>query len=128
MKLTIRDAIASVLVAAILVPYAGYLWQGEMPFIQDPRGMSATALILGVAAFLTAGRLFHTGTLGKVETGLAVVSVVVGIAALLLAETVAAEALLAAFIATIVVVWAVQMLHHAGFITTGTTRSAALHR
>jgi hypothetical protein len=128
MKLTIRDAIASVLVAAILVPYVGYLWQGQMPFIEDPRGMSATALVLGVAAFLTAGRMFHTGTLGKVEIGLATVSAFVGIAALLIAETAAAEALLAAFFATIGVVWAVQMLHHAGFITTGTTRPTALHR
>jgi hypothetical protein len=81
-----------------------------------------------VAAFLTAGRMFDSGTLGKVEIGLAIGSVGVGIAALLLAETAAAEALLAAFIATIVVVWAVQMLHHAGVISTGATRPATPHR
>jgi len=124
MKLTIRDAIASVLVAAILVPYVGYLWQGEMPFIKDPRGMSATALILGLAAFLTAGRKTDTGPLTKVELGLGLVSFGIGVVALVLAETAAAEVLLAVFIATIVVVWAVQMLHHAGLIHTGKTGTA----
>ena len=33
MKLSIRDVIATVLVAAILVPYVGFLVNGEMPFI-----------------------------------------------------------------------------------------------
>ena len=41
MKLTLRDGIATLLVAAILVPYVGYLVNGEMPFIKDPRGMAA---------------------------------------------------------------------------------------
>ena len=40
-----RDWVATLLVAAIAVPYIGYLIRGEMPFIQDPRGMSATGLV-----------------------------------------------------------------------------------
>ena len=48
MKLTLRDGIATLLVAAILVPYVGYLVNGEMPFIKDPRGMAATGLVLGL--------------------------------------------------------------------------------
>src|SRR5688572_13445308 len=45
-KLTIRNVVATLFVAAILVPYIGYLARGEMPFIEDPRGMSGTALVL----------------------------------------------------------------------------------
>jgi hypothetical protein len=83
--------------------------------------MSGTALVLGVIAFLVAGRVFGTGTMGKVELGPGLGSFALGIVALVLAETGAAEALLAAFIATIVVVWAVEMLDHAGLIHIGST-------
>src|SRR5690348_16864625 len=127
MKLTLRDGIATALVAAIAVPYVGYLWQGEMPFIKDPRGMSATALVLGVAAFGVSGRVFDTGAMGKVELGLGVISFALGVAALVFAGTFAAQALLAAFFATIVVVWAVEMLHHAGLIRFGSTPAVGRH-
>ena len=118
MKLSIRDGAATLLLGAILVPYVGYLVNGSMPFIKDPRGMSATALILGAAAFLFAGRFSGSTTLGITEVVLVVVSLGVGVAALLLAETVAAEALLAVFIGAIVVTWGVQLLHHSGVIPT----------
>ena len=48
MRLKSKDLLASILFAAIAVPYVGYLINGEMPFIKDPRGMSATGLALGV--------------------------------------------------------------------------------
>jgi hypothetical protein len=38
--LTGRDAVATILVAAIAVPYIGYLINGSMPFVQDPTGMA----------------------------------------------------------------------------------------
>ena len=124
MKLTLRDGAGTLLVAAILVPYVGYLIKGEMPFIEDPRGMSAVGLLLGVAAFLTAGRISTATAVDKVELGLGIVGLTVGIAALALAETAAAEVLLAIFIAAIVVVWAVQTLHHAGLLHTGSGPTA----
>jgi hypothetical protein len=128
MKLSIRDGIATALVAAILVPYAGYLVRGEMPFIQDPRGMSATGLIIGVAAFLVAGKISMAGTLNKVEVGLAIVALAVGLVALGLAGTAAAEVLLAVFIGAIVVTWAVEMLQHAGILHAGAAPPALPHR
>jgi hypothetical protein len=128
MKLTLRDGIATLLVAAILVPYVGYLVNGEMPFIKDPRGMAATGLVLGVIAFLVGSRFSMAGTLDKVEFGLAMASLALGVVALIAAETAAAEALLAAFIATVVVVWAVEMLDHAGFIHIGSTPTAGAIR
>jgi hypothetical protein len=40
MRLQSKDLLASILFAAIAVPSVGYLINGEMPFIKDPRGMS----------------------------------------------------------------------------------------
>src|SRR3954465_71814 len=54
--MTPKDVVATVLVALIVVPYINYLVAGEMPFIKDPGGMAASALILGTAAALIAGR------------------------------------------------------------------------
>jgi hypothetical protein len=51
-----RDLVATLLVIAIGIPYVGYLVRGEMPFVQDPRGMSATGLVLGLVAFFAAAR------------------------------------------------------------------------
>ena len=52
MRLQTRDLVATILVALIAIPYVGYLVDGEMPFIEDPRGMAGTGLVLGIAAFL----------------------------------------------------------------------------
>ena len=79
-------------------------------------------------AFLVGSRFSMAGTLDKLEFGLTLVSLAVGVVALIAAETAAAEALLAGFIGSIVVVWAVEMLDQAGFIhvrsapTTGISR------
>jgi len=105
--------VATVLVAAIAVPYVGYLINGEMPFIKDPRGMSAIGLVLGVVAVLVLRRDDLFDRIGKAETGLAVVALVLGLVALALAETAAAEVLLAVFMGSILIVWAVELLDHA---------------
>lgn len=81
------DLLATILVAAIAVPYIGYLINGEMPLIQDPRGMSATGLVLGVLAFQVLRRGDAFDRLGKIEIGLGLVSLTLGLVALILAET-----------------------------------------
>jgi hypothetical protein len=116
MKLTFRDLIATVLVAAIGVPYVGFLMNGEMPFIQDPRGMSAVGLVLGAAAFLILRTSNARDRVGTVETGAAIVAAVLGVAALAFAETAAADVLLAVFMGSILVVWAFELADHAGLV------------
>ena len=112
MRFTNRDATATLLVAAIVVPYVGYVIRGSMPFIEDPRGMAATGLILGVLAMTVWGRsLLASEATRSIVTVLAVMSFGLGIAALW-AET--DEALLAGFVLSIVVVWAITMLAHSG--------------
>jgi hypothetical protein len=113
----LRDLIATVLVAAIVVPYVGYLINGEMPFIEDARGMSAVGLILGIAAFAVHRSGDPFDRIGKTEVALGGVSRALGLVALILAETAAAEILLAVFMGSIIVVWAVELLDHVGALS-----------
>ena len=116
MRLKTRDLIATLLVVAIAVPYIGYLVRGDMPFIQDPRGMSATGLILGAAAYVAFMSGERRDRVGMAEIGLAGVSLALGLAAAIFAEAAAAELLLAVFMVSIAVVWAVEMTDHAGLM------------
>jgi NhaP-type Na+/H+ or K+/H+ antiporter len=116
MKLTLRDLIATVVVAAIGVPYIGYLLNGEMPFIKDPRGMSAVGLVLGAVAYLVLRSTNAHDRVGEVETVAVIVSLALGFAALVLAEAAAADVLLAVFMGSILVVWAFELIDHAGLV------------
>jgi hypothetical protein len=115
-KLTLRDLVATVLVLAIAVPYIGYLINGEMPYIQDPRGMAAVGLLLGAAAFLVLRTGDEYDKAGKIESGVALVALVLGLFALAFAETAAGEILLAVFMGSILVVWAMELLDHSNVV------------
>lgn len=118
----VRDLVATLLVIAIGIPYVGYLVRGEMPFVQDPRGMAGTGLVLGVVAFFVAAREVPP----QLETSMTVTSVVsllLGIAAVAFAETAAAEVLLAVFMVSILVAWALAM---SGYVLAPDGRHAGL--
>ena len=116
MKLKARDLIGTVLVIAIGVPYIWYLIEGEAPFIEDSRGMSAVGLVLGLAAYMVMQRGDPDDVADRVEISLSIVSLGLGLLALLLAETASAEVLLAVFMGSILVVWAIKMMDHAGVL------------
>lgn len=116
MKLTMRDLVATLLVAAIGVPYVGYLLDGEMPFVEDARGMAGVGLILGAVAFLVLRGGNAKDRVGTTENVLATLSLVLGLVALAFAETAAAEVLLAVFMGSILVVWAAEVADHAGWV------------
>ncbi|MGY1669810.1 hypothetical protein [Geodermatophilus sp. SYSU D00710] len=105
MTSTTRNTIATVLVAAIVVPYVGYLIRGEMPFLQDPRGMGTVGLVLGLAAVAVTGRAaFAPGSpVHRAALTTGVVALALGIATVWSGTS---EALLAVFIAAVVVTWA----------------------
>lgn len=115
MRLTFRDFVATILVAAVAVPYVGYLIRGQMPFVQDPVGMAAVGLVLGGAAYLVLGTGERFDRVGKLELTLAILSVALGVAALAFAETAFAEVFLAVFMGSILVVWLIELVDHAGF-------------
>jgi len=116
MKTLSKDLVATVLVAAIGVPYVGYLVRGEMPFIEDPRGMAGVGLVLGLAAFVVIRLGDATDRLGIAEIAVAVSSGTLGVIALLLAETAAAEVLLAVFMGSIAVMWLMEIADHVGVL------------
>jgi hypothetical protein len=115
MTLKVKDLVAMLLVAATLVPYVGYLIDGDVPLVQDARGMAAVGLLLGGAAFAVLVGDKKRDRVGKIETGLALLSAVLGVVALALAETAAAEVLLAIFMGSILVVLAAELIDHAGW-------------
>jgi hypothetical protein len=103
MHITTKDVIATVLVAAIVVPYIGYLIAGEMPFIKDPRGMAATGLVLGLAAAVVAGRAaFTPGPLHRAALATGIGALALGVAALWVGTS---EVLLALFVVAIAITW-----------------------
>ncbi|MFA9431084.1 hypothetical protein [Egicoccus sp. AB-alg2] len=55
MRLDRRDTIATILVTIAALTYLGYVVLGELPLVQDARGMGAVGIILGAAAFATLG-------------------------------------------------------------------------
>ena len=112
-RLNLWDGVASLAIAAIAAPYVGYLVNGSMPFVHDPRGMSGVGLVLGAVAFVA---LNESASMGAVERTLAGGSLILGVVALAFAETFAADVLLAVFMGTILFVWALELAEHVGWV------------
>jgi hypothetical protein len=112
MRLTWKDGAATALLAAVVVPYGGYVIRGEMPFIEDPRGMAAAGIIGLVLSFAAWGLGIQTA-FGKVMAVLGAAVIGLGIAAALVGAE-GSELLLAVFVGAMVVVWAIETGSHAG--------------
>ncbi|MEO6509536.1 MAG: hypothetical protein ABIO16_00995, partial [Nocardioides sp.] len=69
-----------------------------------------------LAAYLILGRGDVLDSPGRLGAGLALVSLTLGVVAYELAPSSAADAMLALFMGSIVVVWAVKLLDHAGVL------------
>lgn len=110
MSFSYKNTIASLLVAAILVPYVGYLLRGDMPFLKDPRGMAATGLVLGLAAAAMAGEaILASGLWHRITLAVGVVTFGLGVATVWVETN---EVLLAAFMAGIAVTYALAEFVH----------------
>ncbi|GAA1599639.1 MULTISPECIES: hypothetical protein [Kribbella] len=114
MRLRSRDVIALVLLVVVLASYLGYLGFGEIAMIHTARAMASVGLGFGALAFLVIRGGHRHGRLGRVEGGAAVAAVVLYSVTVGLAETAAAELLLAAFILCLVLVIALDLVHHDG--------------
>jgi hypothetical protein len=113
-KLTIRDLLATLIIAAVVVPFIGYSIRGSMPFVQDPRGMAGVIIVGTVLTFAVFGRkALGTGTFESFMITLGVLTLGFAIAALI-AETV--WALLVPAMAGLVIMWALALLHDAGYM------------
>lgn len=117
-KLTIRDLLATLITAAVVVPLVGYSLNGSMPFVQDPREMAGAGIVGTVLAFAAFGRKrFGTGSFETVMVTLGVLTLGFGIGAVLIVET--AWALLVPMVAGLVIMWALALMHDAGYIAAG---------
>lgn len=112
MRLTLRDASATILVAAIVAAYAGYLAWGAVPLIGGARDMAVVGLILGFAACATGGSLV-AGSRSSGGTFLGLLSLI-SLAFGVVAAITQSETMLAAFIATLVALWLLATLRHLG--------------
>jgi sensor histidine kinase regulating citrate/malate metabolism len=116
-KLTLRDLLATLITAAVVVPFIGYSARGSMPFVQDPRGMAGVVSVGTLLAFAVFGRkAFGTGIFERVMVTLGVLTLGFAIAALI-AETV--WALLVPAMAGLVIMGALALLHDAGYLAPG---------
>jgi hypothetical protein len=113
-KLTLRDMLATLIVAAAVVPFIGYSVRGSMPFVQDPRGMAGVGIVGCLLTFAALGReALGTGTFERFMLTLGVLTLGFGVAALI-AET--SWALLVPMVAGLVIIWASALLHDAGYL------------
>ena len=113
-KLSVRDGIATLALLAVLIPYVGYLIRGEMPFIEDPRGMAAVGLIGLIIAVAAWGFRSET-TFGRIMRIAILVTVALGLAALIVGVE-GSAIVLALFIGAMVVIWLAETLFDAGKI------------
>jgi hypothetical protein len=116
MRLKVKDLVATGLVAAIVVPYVDFLVGGDLTLVEDTRGMAGTGLVLALVAFLVLEGGDRRDKTDKVERGLELASLALGVAAYELAGTAAADVLLAFFMGSILVVFAVKLMDHAGVL------------
>ena len=113
-KLTFRDMLATLIVAAAVVPFIGYSVRGSMPFVQDPRGMAGVGIVVCLLTFAAFGREgLGTGAFQRLMLTLGVLTLGFGIAALIV-ET--SWALLVPMAAGLVIIWASALLHDAGYL------------
>jgi hypothetical protein len=143
MKLTWRDGLATVLFAAIVVPYALYLYWGGLSLItdsagkttwglMDPTGMSGFALVLGIIAAWTGGWIaLAEGMLTRYWTlAIGFVSAVLGVVTLvgenLFNNPTAWETMLAGFITSLAVLWGYAILRHTGFAGSGESHASGM--
>ena len=102
--------VGTALVAAIIVPYVGYVINGEMPFIKDARGMAAVGIILLLAWGLLVKTPFGEGRGAYVAGGLGIATLVIGI----VAGWLESDAVLVPFIAGIVMLWVLALAMRGG--------------
>lgn len=114
MKLTWRDGLATLVFAAIVVPFGGYLIYGSMPFLQDPTGMAGLVLVLGVIGTLIGGWIVvdRGFALEATTVGAGLISAALGIAALVSEnfwDVTTRNVLLVGAVALIAVLWVIAI-------------------
>jgi steroid 5-alpha reductase family enzyme len=112
MRLTWRDAAATLLVGAATAVYIGQTMGAPIPLITDRGDVAAAALLLGFVACVIDEWTVTHAVLVRTLSVFSVCTLAVGIAAM----ATESEALLTVVVAMLVTLWAVTTLAHAGVI------------
>ena len=108
MSASTRNVVATLLVAVIVVTYIGFLTWGELPLLEDLRGMGASGLILGLAAAAVIGRaVFDPDPLSRAALVCGVITLITGVASIWVGTS---DGLLAVFIGLIAATWSLGEL------------------
>jgi hypothetical protein len=128
MRLTWRDAMATVLTAGIVALYAAYLAGENLPLISGPRVLAGLILVVGLVACAAGGTAMTTGA----SAGLTVyVGGTLGAAAFLAAlvtMVTGATSTLAILVGATVALWLFATVRHAVTRTTTSDRELAGRR
>jgi uncharacterized membrane protein YfcA len=109
MRLGREDAVAAILVVLIVGAYIGFFAAGDVP----ERGMAVIGLVLGWFAYLASRRrIRRSGPWGGIERVGALVALALGMATLVTGV----GGVLAAFVLTIVALWALVILRNVGIL------------
>ncbi len=117
MKLTWRDGVATLALAALVVPFVGYLLYGSFPFLQDPTGAAGLTLILGmIGAYVGGWIVTDKGSgLAIATVGAGALSAVLALAALLsenLWDVTTRNVMIGGSIALLAVLWVIALYRH----------------
>lgn len=124
MRIRLRDWIATLLVAAIVVPYVGYLTHGSMPFVQDATGMAAVGLVIALVAVSVIGPDGFRGPWGRLGTVVGIGAALLGIGSVFLGRSWAhGPTLLGYFMGAVVVTWLIAVLTDTGVLNPDPTLS-----
>ena len=118
MRLTWRDAAATLLVGAAAAVYLGQRLSVPLPLITDRGDVAAAALLLGFVACVIDEWTVKHAALVRTLSVLSVSTVGIGIAAM----ATESEVLLTIVVAMLVTLWAVTTLAHAGVLAHGRIR------
>lgn len=122
MRLTWKDAGATLAVAAAVALYVGYLTDNELAVVTNPRALAAVVLVLGVAACAIGGSMLPTAKGQPPTPGADLFSFfgTLAFVSALAAIVTGSEALLAALVAMTVLLWIAATTRH--LVTSRRTR------
>ena len=111
-RLTWRDGVATLLVGAATVLYLGHLLSVHMPSITDVGDVAAAGLLLGFVACVVDKWTIKNTAVVRALSVLSLSAIGIGIAAM----ATESESLLAVFVGTLMTLWVVTTMAHAGVI------------
>lgn len=115
MRLTWKDAVATVLTGLVVAAYVAFLAGTDLPLISGVRGLAATVLVAGLVGCALGGAGESDAASGRWSRALTAAASFLGVVALFAAIVtlvVASKLALAVLVATVVALWLAATVRH----------------